>query len=216
MSPEPVSGGGHPGHIAPIDAAENTAQVSPRGGCFVAVVGPSGAGKDTLMRLAATKLQDDPTIRFARRTVTRTADAAIEDHDELSPEDFDAAERAGGFCLSWRAHDLRYGLSADLNDALDAGRTIVANVSRRVLGAAAERFSRLVVVEVTAPRRLLVERLAARGREAAADIEARLSRQVELATPAGAEGIYRIVNDGHPEAAATALAAFIKRAIRTP
>ena len=185
-----------------------------RPGCFVAVVGPSGAGKDTLLQLAAAALQPDPSIRFARRIVTRAAHVAIEDHDEMSPAAFDAAEREGGFCLSWRAHDLGYGLPARLNDDLAAGRTVVANVSRRVLAVAATRFAHLAIVEITAPRALLVERLAVRGREAAADIEARLSRRVELVVPDAAKAHHRIVNDASADAGAAALCAFIRQAAK--
>ena len=183
----------------------------PRPGCFVAVVGKSGAGKDTLLQLAAAQLKADPTIRFARRVVTRTAHAALEDHDELSSSEFDAAEQAGRFCLSWRAHNLSYGLPANLTDDLAAGRTVVANVSRRVLCTAVERFARLAVIEITAPRSLLIERLAARGRETPAEIEARLSRQVELMAPSGVEAIYRVINDGSAEAGAAMMRTKIKQ-----
>ena len=199
-----------------IPASDETAPRPARPGCFVAVVGPSGAGKDTLLQLVAARMHGDPTIRFARRIVTRCAHAAVEDHDEMAPEAFDAAERAGHFCLSWRAHDLGYGLPAALNDDLAAGRTVVANVSRRVLKTAAERFARLAVVEITAPHALLVRRLAARGRETPAAIEARLARQVELTAPEHAEALHRIVNDTRPEAGAAMLQAIVAAAARRP
>ena len=207
-----AAGAPSPARPTAIDDATNPARTSPRRGCFVAVVGPSGAGKDTLLQLAAVRLDADPAIRFARRVVTRAAHPAIEDHDELSPDEFDAAERTGDFCLSWHAHGLGYGLPVELADELAAGRTIVANVSRRVLRIAARRFARLVIVEITAPRAILVSRLAARGRETPAAIEARLLRQVELTEPEGAEALHRIVNDEHAEAGAAALAEIIRAA----
>ncbi len=200
-----------PARTTVTDAGTDTADAVRRAGCFVAVVGPSGAGKDTLLQLAAIRLEADPAVHFARRVVTRVAHAAIEDHDELLPHAFDAAERAGHFCLSWHAHGLGYGLPVELDDELVAGRTIVANVSRRILKTAARRFARLAVVEITAPHSVLVSRLAARGRETPLAIEARLARQVELTPPDGAEALHRIVNDDTAEAGADALVTFIRQ-----
>src|SRR5689334_17050328 len=85
---------------------------------FILVVGPSGAGKDALMERARMAFQNDPTIVFARRIVTRPA--AAEDHDTLDEAAFDRAEREGKYLLSWRAHDLCYGLPASLRDDLRA------------------------------------------------------------------------------------------------
>ncbi|EAS48760.1 putative PhnN protein involved in phosphonate metabolism [Aurantimonas manganoxydans SI85-9A1] len=182
------------------DPARSAGGMAPGGsGLFVAVVGPSGAGKDTLLALAAEDLAKTPGIVFARRIVTRDAIAAIEDHDVMSPADFAAAEASGAFCLSWRAHGLAYGLPAYLTTALTDGTTVVANVSRRVFAEAAERFARLAIVEITAPPAVLIARIAARGREAPEEISARIARQVELTVPPGAEAHHRIVNDASPQ-----------------
>ena len=59
-------------------------------GGFVLVVGPSGAGKDTLLGLARRELAGDPRFLFARRVVTRESSTA-EEHDCLSPAAFAAA-----------------------------------------------------------------------------------------------------------------------------
>ena len=40
-------------------------------GCFVAVVGPSGAGKDTIMDAARVALAGDTRFHFVRRIITR-------------------------------------------------------------------------------------------------------------------------------------------------
>ena len=138
-------------------------------------------------------------MRFARRVVTRAAQADAEDHDCLEPQAFLAAEAAGAFCLTWQAHGLRYGLPAGLIADCRTGHAVVANISRRALAPAAERFRALHVVEVTAPPAVLSRRIAARGRETADEIEARLARSVDLEMPAGAYGHHRIDNFGAVE-----------------
>ena len=55
-----------------------------RNGVFVAVVGPSGAGKDTLIAHVRERLGDGEHVEFARRVITRTSDGATEDHDTLA------------------------------------------------------------------------------------------------------------------------------------
>ena len=59
-------------------------------GVLVLVVGPSGAGKDTLMDAARAGLAADPRYRFARRLITRPAMAGAEDHDSCDEAGFRA------------------------------------------------------------------------------------------------------------------------------
>jgi ribose 1,5-bisphosphokinase len=184
---------------------------TPRPGAFVAVVGPSGAGKDTILALAQRDLGNAPKLRFARRVITRVSNVEAEDHDCLGEAEFAAAEAAGAFCLTWGAHGLRYGLPADLAADCNAGTTVIANVSRRALALATERFRHVHVVEITAPRELLVQRIAGRGRESAEEIEARLARSVELTVPAGAHGPYRIDNSGAADVAAAVFVDLVRR-----
>lgn len=165
---------------------------------LVLVVGPSGAGKDTLLAAAREALAGDPRIRFVRRAITRPAEAGHEDHEPVTEADFARRD----FALSWAAHGLRYGIPGDITDDLARGRIVVANVSRGVIATAAARFPARVV-EVTAPPEVLAARLAGRGREDAADIAARLARQVPL--PAGVP-VRRVMNDG---SLAAGIAAFL-------
>ncbi len=155
-------------------------------GAFVAVVGPSGAGKDTLMSGAARHPALDGRIRFARRVVTRAALVESEDHDSLDEAGFARAEAEGAFAIVWTAHGLHYGLPRLLMDDLAAGGTVVANLSRRVLDEAARIFGSLHVVEVTARHEILLARLLARGREPEQTIRDRLRRQVPIALPPSA------------------------------
>lgn len=155
---------------------------------LVLVVGPSGAGKDTLLDAARRALADDKRVRFVRRTITRPADAGGEDHDAVTEVEFLARD----FALRWQAHGLRYGIPAGIADDLAIGRVVVANVSRMVIAEAARRFPARVI-EVTAPPAVLAARLAARGRESGADAAARLARSVAI--PAGVP-LSIVVNDG--------------------
>ncbi|KAB0677384.1 phosphonate metabolism protein/1,5-bisphosphokinase (PRPP-forming) PhnN [Aureimonas leprariae] len=183
--------------------------VSP--GLLVAVVGPSGAGKDTLIRLALADIGAEAPVQLARRVITRPPDGGSEDHDSLDAAGFARAEAEGAFCLAWRAHGLAYGLPRSVEAGLAEGVVVVANLSRRSLGDAASRFARLAVVEVTAPREVLVGRIAARGRESAAEIERRLARQVEFEPPPGIVSYVRIENVGAPETGAARLRTHLLR-----
>ncbi len=151
----------------------------PRTGILVAVVGPSGVGKDSLIGAARVALADTPSVRFVRRMITRPADEAGENHMPVSSGDFGKLEKAGAFAVSWEAHGLKYGVPASVLDDLDANRIVVVNGSRSALDRFQAVFPRLVVVNVTASRDVLATRLAARGRESREDIDARLSRAVE-------------------------------------
>lgn len=175
-------------------------------GTLLCVIGPSGAGKDTLIEGARRRLAGDPAVHFARRIVTRPASAA-EDHDTIDEEGFERCRREGGFVLSWRAHGLGYGLPAGLLDPLAQGACVIANVSRLVVADARARFPVVRVALVTAPREVLAARLVARGREDPSRVAARLSREETVA--AGLVPDLTIVNVGAVEERAADLAAFI-------
>jgi len=150
-----------------------------RQGTFFLVVGPSGAGKDSLIDGARTLLEPTGRYVFARRVVTRPAGSPGEDHEAATDEAFDAREAKGDFLITWGAHGLRYGLPAELKRLVEAGRNVIANGSRATIAALAGRLPRFVVVEVTAPPEVLAARIAGRGRESGDAIEKRLSRTVE-------------------------------------
>lgn len=185
-----------------------------RRGIFVAIVGPSGAGKDTLLSLAREALQDCPGIRFARRVITRNADGATEDHGTLDVASFQEARTRGDFCLSWEAHGLCYGLPASIALELKAGNVVVANMSRRSLDLAAGIFGGIDVVEITARPELLIDRLTARGRETPEEIAARVARYAPVDRPASAIGFLSIDNSDDVSAAAGQLARHLKSRTR--
>jgi ribose 1,5-bisphosphokinase len=172
-------------------------------GTFVPVVGPSGAGKDTLIRLAAEAVTTDPRIRFPRRLITRTADTKSEDHDTLDKASFDRLVDADGVALHWRAHGLGYAVPLIADAWIAAGSVVVANLSRKVIGVAAQRYRNVAVVHVTAPPDILRARIEGRGRESGADIDERLT-PVPVTVPDGVK-LVEIVNDREPQKAAQRL-----------
>ncbi|TKT74660.1 phosphonate metabolism protein/1,5-bisphosphokinase (PRPP-forming) PhnN [Aquamicrobium sp. LC103] len=169
---------------------------------FIAVVGPSGAGKDSLIAVARERLAEDDRFVFARRIVTREADPDLEDHDCLDAKGFQAAAEAGRFCVSWQAHGLSYGLPASLLDDYASGRVVIANVSRKALDEIAAGFPALHVVEVTAPGHVLMERLLSRGRETREEVARRVARAIEQGVPAGGWTYRKIENAGGLDEAA--------------
>ncbi|HEV3184026.1 MAG TPA: phosphonate metabolism protein/1,5-bisphosphokinase (PRPP-forming) PhnN [Xanthobacteraceae bacterium] len=180
-------------------------------GRLVLVVGPSGAGKDTLIELARGLLRDDASVVFPRRVVTRAASAA-EAHDTMDEEAFDRAARAGSFALTWDAHGLRYGIPISIDADIRAARTVVCNVSRTIIIPARARYADVFVALVTAPAEVLAARLAARGRDG--DIAQRLARADAFADIV-ADCV--IANTGAPaDGAAALMAAVARTAARSP
>ncbi len=169
-----------------------------------AVVGPSGAGKDLLIRGA---LAARPDLRLVRRVITRPADAGGEDHEGVTPEEFQHRITRGDFALYWHAHGLSYGLpKTDVERQGD----VIFNGSRAALSEAAKVFPDLQVILVTAPDDVLAARLAARGRETGADIRARLARAT-FTLPDGIRA-WTIVNDSTPGAGIAQLLAALQPA----
>jgi ribose 1,5-bisphosphokinase len=176
-------------------------------GRLILVVGPSGAGKDTLIGLARAACADDRSVVFARRVVTREA-SSFEDNEQISPDAFRQARIRGDFAVHWEAHGHGYGLTRAIDDELRSGRTVVANVSRTVIDAVRRSYADVTVVSITAPPEVLSRRLAARARNSDGQIEDRLNRAV--ADPAAVPDL-TIVNVGGAEDHALELVRIIKR-----
>ena len=70
-------------------------------GTLFLVVGPSGAGKDTLLDGARQAIAGDDTYVFARRTITRPEDAGGEAHEAVDVSEFEHRIEAGGFLAHW-------------------------------------------------------------------------------------------------------------------
>ena len=173
-------------------------------GSLVLVVGASGVGKDTLIAGARQALQADKRFTFVRRIVTRSVHADVEDHDSVDAQTFDAMAADGRFALSWHAHGLCYGLPLSVDTDVALGHIVVANVSRHVIAQAVGKYSACTVVLVTAETTQRARRLAARGRESAEEVAARLRRD-SSPVPQGIDPII-IDNSGR---VADGIAAFV-------
>lgn len=176
-------------------------------GTFVAVVGPSGAGKDTLLNFARHALAGREDIFFVQRVITRPVDGATEDHIPATPEQFEGTLRTSGFAVSWHAHGLQYGVPCDVDRQIEGGKTAICNGSRAALAGLRQHFSHFFVINITAERHVLADRLAQRGRESRDEILARLDRSALLDT--SLSDAVTIDNSGPVERAGEALVAAI-------
>jgi len=142
-------------------------------GRFIAIVGPSGVGKDSVMGgMAACEKR----LALARRVITRPYLGGGEPFEGVSIPEFETQRQAGRFALWWAAHGLLYGIPASVDTVLAKGRDVVANLSRTMLQPAMGRFATVEVIALTVSQNLLETRLRTRGREADADIATRLDR----------------------------------------
>lgn len=178
-------------------------------GVFFAVVGASGVGKDTVLGGARDRLAGNTAFAFPQRYITRPEDAGGENHLALSEPDFQQMLDSGGFCLSWSAHRLHYGLSRHITADLRNGTHLVCNISRTSIAEAKSVFDRLEIIEITADRATIAARLRSRGRESAADVTARQARQV--ADWRAGHDVHTIRNDGAAQDAITAMTGLLLR-----
>lgn len=146
-------------------------------GKLVYVMGPSGAGKDTLLRHAREHLNPQRVV-FAQRHITRPLSQETATGDErhipLSEREFDTKRKQGEFAMHWQSHGLQYGISSAINDDLLQGRTVVVNGSRTYLPKALHRYPHMLPVLISARPDILRARLHARGRESGAELEERI------------------------------------------
>lgn len=181
-----------------------------RNGVFVAVVGPSGSGKDTILSYARGRLADRSEFHFVRRIVTRTAAGDAEEHDTLDEQAFETALEKGAFSLHWNAHGLRYALPKAVDHHVENGAVVVANISRTMLEELGSAYANVRIVHLNVAPDVLARRLAQRGREDAAAIEERLRRSAKAV--AERDGAIMLDNSGPVEIAGDRFVAILEKA----
>lgn len=173
----------------------------------VCLIGPSGAGKDSLLTWLQQHWSGPGPLRVARRTITRAADAGGEAHEALDPPAFAQALAQGAFALHWQAHGLHYGVRhAELQPRVHGGKdgvngstgadgVVVFNGSRAHLAQVADQWPGLAVLHLTAQPEVLRRRLLARGRETATQVDERIARNQALPAVNHPHGL-TLHNDG--------------------
>jgi ribose 1,5-bisphosphokinase len=171
-------------------------------GALVYVMGPSGAGKDSVLGRARAMLSVDLPIAFAHRYITRPVEAGGENHVALSRAEFALRHAHGLFAFHWHAHGNDYGIGHEIHAWRRAGLAVVVSGSREHFRTMDGIDEATVPVLVTAPAERLKERLQRRGREDPAAAAERLRRG--LARDLDVAGAVTITNDGALDEAAEA------------
>ena len=160
-------------------------------GRMIAVVGPSGVGKDSVMR----GLHDAiPHMHLVRRVITRAPELGGEVYAAVSVPEFRDLAENGAFAVHWQAHGLHYGIPITVKYHLNRGIDCLANFSRRALAEASDIFSHFLVLNITAHPDTLAARLSMRGRESETEITQRLM-EAEKPLPEGLD-VLHLSNDG--------------------
>jgi ribose 1,5-bisphosphokinase len=152
-------------------------------GRLVYCMGPSGAGKASLLDWLRQHLPASSPVHWARRTISRAATSGGETHESVDDSTFAQLRDAHAFALHWEANGLHYGVRHAELEPLRRGDWVLVNGSRAYLPQALQQFPELVAVHITASPGVLRQRLAARGRETAQQIEARVQRAVSFQPP---------------------------------
>jgi len=142
---------------------------------IILLVGPSGSGKDSLLRFARKAFKSDASIVFARRYITRPPDTS-EDNYYIDAIAFAHLEAAGFFLSTWRAHGNLYGIADHLFSDRQPYAVLICPVSRAAIADFEGHDPHATTIEISVDKDVLRKRLQGRGREQDGDIDRRLRR----------------------------------------
>jgi len=174
------------------------------------MVGPSGVGKDSLLAWLSQHPREGlpVSLHIARRSITRPEDGGTEVHEALTEQAFTDLEAAGGFAMHWAANGLRYGIRHTELAALKHGDWVLVNGSRAYVPQLRINWPGASVLHIHAPADVVRRRLLARGREAGAELEARILRSQDLRVERS-PGDMELVNAGSLDASGQELLALL-------
>lgn len=168
------------------------------------LMGPSGAGKDSLIDYARQHISDQDRFKFVRRQITRPAIPDYNSHDNyLSHSEFERQQAGGNFAMSWKRHGIFYGITYEINSWLKAGKHIVINGSRHHYPEALKSYPELYAIWINAEPDTLRQRLQKRGRETPDKIEERMQSVSMFNLPdPNSSGNFSIIENNGPLAKA--------------
>ncbi len=171
---------------------------------LIYTLGPSGAGKDSLMAWLQQHVPPRAPVHWARRTISRAVQPGGEQHESVDAATFERLHAQHAFALAWQANGLHYGVRHAELAPLLAGAWVLVNGSRAYLPHAVHKYPGLTVLHITASPATLRQRLHARGRETPDMVEHRVRRTTAL-PPMAHDHVIEIHNDGTLEEAGTRL-----------
>ena len=169
------------------------------------IIGPSGAGKDSVLRVVKEKM---PDLHIPKRVITRAEHAESESFESVTKAEFLDQLNHKEFLFHWHAHDLYYGIrSADVLPYLEIGAAVMINGSRAALDKMRNHYPSIHPIGLSVAPATLKQRLELRGRENMEQIATRLER---AARPMPTN-CHIISNDGRLDETAKKVVAFISQ-----
>ena len=150
---------------------------------LIYVMGPSGAGKDSLLDWLKKKLPPQSPVHFAKRTIDRPLQALGEQHESVDSATFERLQDENSFAMHWLANGRQYGVRHAVLEPLQQRQWLLVNGSRAYLPEALRQFDGLTVLHISASADILRARLLARQRETPEAVEARVQRTVTFSVP---------------------------------
>jgi ribose 1,5-bisphosphokinase len=147
---------------------------------IVYVMGPSGAGKDSVLRHARERLNGTHPIVFAHRYITRPPTPGDENHIALTQAEFAARKARSLFAMEWQAHGFSYGIGIEIERWREAGCLVVVSGSREHFEQRLATADGILPVLVTSDPAAIAQRLAGRGRDDGDAVRQRLERGAAL------------------------------------
>ncbi|MHC5224794.1 phosphonate metabolism protein/1,5-bisphosphokinase (PRPP-forming) PhnN [Ignatzschineria sp. LJL83] len=156
------------------------------------IMGPSGAGKDSVIEEVSEHLGDEisrPLRYITRKIVSNDA----EHHNVLTTQTFEEFLEKSCFSLCWEANGFYYGYDKQWLADLGKGKIVLLNGSRSYWDEAKAKYGdKLCPVYFNISIEKQTKRLQGRGRESEKEIEARISRSQDLSHLSGNEEIVQL------------------------